>query len=329
MDTKHKTIGLFLLVILFGYWSFKILSPFLNFFLLGLIIAFLFYPLYKKLAKESTQTIGAALVLIIIFLIVVIPSIWLTTTLIVQATNAYQGLQAQGIELTTTSLANKINSMVAIDIGGMLTNLFAHIRDASALSIPSFLSRAGEFFIGIVIFFFVVYYALKEGKDWYAKGMQSIPLRKENKQQLGQEIEQATKALFYGQALTAILIGILCGLLFWLFGIPNAVFWGFIMMIFGFLPLLGAPMIYVPAGIILIMRSHWIAGLSLIALCSVVIFLVDYVIRPKFVSNQAAIHPLTVIVGALGGIYLLGFLGFLIGPLILKIFLTLISFEYE
>ena len=77
------------------------------------------------------------------------------------------------------------------------------------------------------------------------------------------------------------------------------------------------------------LNGRWVAGISIIALCSIVVVVVDNIVRPKFVSNTAQIHPLTVIIGAIGGIAFMGFVGFVMGPLILNIFMTLVTFDYD
>jgi predicted PurR-regulated permease PerM len=329
MEERHKTIVLAVLLLLFAYWSYLLLSPFLSYAILGLLLAFLFQPLYRRMASDLGETFAAALSIIIVLLIIILPSIWIATTLVTQTGNAYQMAIEHGFKFDGSKIATYIQSTTGFDMKAPLTAVFGAGKDAAAAALPKVITITGGVIVGFVVFFFVFYYALKEGREWYVAASNALPIRKNYKKKLQHEIESMTKALFYGQILTALLIGIGTGIIFMLFGIPNAVFWGFLMMILALLPLLGAPIVYVPAGIILMVDNRWVAGISVIILCTLVVFLIEYIVRPKFVSRTSEVHPLTVIIGALGGIYLLGFVGFLIGPLILGIFFTLLGFDYS
>jgi predicted PurR-regulated permease PerM len=326
MEDKYKTIVLVILLLLFAYWSYLLLSPFLSYLILGVLLAFLFRPMHERLTKHMGETPAAILSILLVLLIIILPSVWITATLVTQATSAYQLAIDQGFG--ATAALQSVQSWVGFDITSQYAAMLEASKGAAAAAIPKVLTVTSNVLIGMVVFFFVFYYGLKDGRDWYMAASNALPIRKNYKRKLQHEIESMTKALFYGQILTALLIGIGTGVIFVLFNISNAVFWGFLMMILALLPLLGAPIVYIPAGIILMMNGRWIAGIGVIVLCTLVIFFIEYIVRPKFVSRTSQIHPLVVIIGALGGIYLLGFVGFLIGPLILGIFLTLLSFDY-
>lgn len=320
MEEKLKLVILGLLLLGLGYMSYKIVFPFFAYIILGLLLAFLFFPLYSMAKRDTNETFAAILSIVTVLLLIILPSVWVTTNLITQATSAYQTVNERGI--TITLIASYIPGVEAEDILGVIPS-----TDTLVAKIPDLITGTGEFFLGLVILFIVMYYALKEGDAWYATAIRALPIKQHQKHRLRDEIKDMTKALFYGQVLTALLIGVLCGVVFWMFGLPDPVFWGFVMMLFAFLPLLGAPIVYIPAGIILIINDAVLEGIGVIALCTLVIFFAEYIVRPKFVSSSTELHPLTVIIGAIGGIYALGFVGFLIGPLILGIFITVLSFE--
>jgi predicted PurR-regulated permease PerM len=329
MQDKHRPVALFILVLLFGYWSFRIVAPYLQYILLGLLLAFLCYPVYKRMIPRMNASLSAVLIMIAVLLVVILPSIWLTQSLIAQATTTYESLQASGTRLNSSDIAASINAYTGFVSDDLIANALEDARNTLRTAIPHLLSRAGEILIGLALVFIVMYFALKEGRSWIDRLSGWVPIRKSYKVRLQRDIEGATRALFFGQVLVSVLIGILCGSIFAAFGVSNAIFWGFVMMICAFLPLLGAPMVYVPAGIILAINDRWIAAISIVALCTIIVLVMDNIVRPKIVSRQAEIHPLTVIIGAIGGLYLLGFLGFILGPLILNIFMTLLSFDYD
>lgn len=326
MEEKHKNVLLLAMLILFGYWSFLLLRPFIGFLLLGVILAFLFYPLYRKFSKDFGDTGAAVLSVIIVVLLIIIPSFWLAANLVGQANNAYQMVVDRG--MSASSIFGTLQDWTSFDITPYLEDAVQTGKDAVTAAIPGLISSTSNFIIGILLFFFVFYYSLKDGREWYLHASNALPIKRSYKRRLQSDLESMTRSLFYGQILTAALIGVGCGIIFFAFGVPNAVFWGFVMMVLAFLPLLGAPIVYAPAGIILMLQDKWVQGIGIIIMCTLIIFLIEYIIRPKFVSKTSQLHPLIVIIGALGGIYILGFVGFLVGPLILGIFVTLLGFDY-
>jgi predicted PurR-regulated permease PerM len=129
--------------------------------------------------------------------------------------------------------------------------------------------------------------------------------------------------------MTAIIQGLLGALALMIFGVSNWVFWGVIMIIMAFLPLLGTPIIWGPAGIGLIMEGHTGRGIGLLIVGATIVMNVDNFIRPRLVSGRTKVHPVLILIGVLGGLQIFGFIGMLVGPLILALMVALIKFYEE
>jgi len=129
----------------------------------------------------------------------------------------------------------------------------------------------------------------------------------------------------YGGVVIALLQGILGGILFWIIGIPSPVFWGAIMAFLAIIPVVGAFIVYVPAGIILVLSGSVAKGIIVILVGSLVISQVDNVIRPYLISGRTSLHPLLLFFTILGGIALFGLLGLIIGPMIAAGFTILLQ----
>lgn len=327
MVEKHRVIVMFLFVLLLGYLSFRILSPFLSFIIFGLLLAFMVHPVYAVLVRRMRPTFAALLVLCITLLVIIIPSIFILTDLVSQANSAYAFVREQSSSFNQTGFMIAINEFFETDVGNILSSMFSHVKSVVSSSIPRILSRTGSTLLGVLLMFLVMYYALKEGPLWYKRASALLPVRRSHRRRLDDELYRMTKALFYGQILTSALTGVVCGVIFLLFGVKSPVFWGFMMAVFAFLPFLGTPLIYVPAGLLMIMNDAWFAGISIIVLCTAVVFFFDYIFRPRIVNRGASIHPLTIIIGAIGGAIVFGFAGFLLGPLVLNLLMLLLRFE--
>ena len=124
--------------------------------------------------------------------------------------------------------------------------------------------------------------------------------------------------------------GILGGILFFIVGIPSAIFWGAVMAFLSIIPFIGAFIVYIPAGIILIIGGHYVAGLIVITVGVLVISQIDNILRPYLISGKTHIHPLLLFFTIMGGIYLFGLLGIVLGPMIAAIFVTILTiFEFK
>ena len=125
--------------------------------------------------------------------------------------------------------------------------------------------------------------------------------------------------------------GLLGGLAFWVLGIDAAIFWGIVMTVLSLLPAIGAALIWIPAAIILLATGSYVKGLiALVLLGTFVISLVDNFLRPILVSRDTEMPDYLVLIATLGGLTAFGISGFVIGPVIASLFLTVwLMFEDE
>ena len=100
------------------------------------------------------------------------------------------------------------------------------------------------------------------------------------------------------------------------------------MTIMAFLPVLGTPIIWVPAAVGQILDGNTAHGIGLLIYGSILVINVDNIIRPRLVSGRTKVHPLLILIGVLGGLKIFGFIGMLLGPLILALLVALVRF-YE
>lgn len=331
MEGRFQLIALYILLIGFGFLSYLLLAPFFGYLVMGLLFAFLLRPLYRTLERAFLPGAAAGIIILLVLVLIIIPSIWFGAQLVGQATNAYRAVQERGIDVADeSSVIAYLNSLVpTIDLTATLTDVLRQGRETIKASIPGLITGAGIFLLGLFLMFLVMYYALKDGDGWMDQCLRALPLRAAHRARLREQIALETRALLYGQIVTVILVGLVTGIAFWLAAIPNAVFWAFVAVVVGLIPILGAPVVYVPGGLWLLAQGRWLAGVIVIGACVGGQVLIEQVLRPKMVASAAKTHPVTVILGAIGGIILFGFVGFVLGPLILSIFFTLLSVDYD
>jgi predicted PurR-regulated permease PerM len=94
------------------------------------------------------------------------------------------------------------------------------------------------------------------------------------------------------------------------------------MAVLSIIPGVGTALIWIPGCIFLAVTGHFWAAILLAAWCAVVVGTVDNVLRPILVGRDTKMPDLLVFLGTLGGLLLFGAVGFIIGPIIAALFLT-------
>src|SRR6266704_2868722 len=211
---------------------------------------------------------------------------------------------------------------------GMLSSGIEQIRRSIVGLAPDILGSIGELMVGLFIMFFVMYYGFRDGEGFIKRIRDLLPLEPALKESLFYEVRTITQAVLYGQVMTALIQGTLGGIGLLIFGISNWLFWGAIMIIMAFLPLLGTPLIWVPAAVSQILDGETARGVGLLIYGSTIVMNIDNVLRPRLMSGRTKVHPVLILVGVLGGLKIFGFIGMLVGPLILAVLVAFIKF-YE
>jgi predicted PurR-regulated permease PerM len=215
-----------------------------------------------------------------------------------------------------------------VDLHLYKNELISQVRGFLVKAAPNVLGSVSGLLLGLFIMFFVMFYSFQEGRKSFEHLHALIPLAPNLKDKLFDEIKSVTWAVVYGQIMTAIIQGGLGGVGFLIFGVPNPILWGSVMVILSFLPILGTALIWVPAGIYLIASGAALRGIGLLIYGGVLVANVDNFLKPRLIAGKSNIHPVVVLLGVLGGLKVFGFIGLFAGPLILALLIALLRF-YE
>jgi predicted PurR-regulated permease PerM len=133
----------------------------------------------------------------------------------------------------------------------------------------------------------------------------------------------------YGGILVALLQGFLGGFAFWFFGLSSPVFWGTVMALLSFLPVVGPFLVWGPVVAYFFFQGTYLKGIILLAWGGAVVGLSDNFLRPIFISKRTKLHTMLMFFGVLGGLKSFGFLGLVVGPLIVTICITMLDIYSE
>jgi len=321
IDTNHQRAAL--LVLLLGIGLVIALAPYATG-LIGIPVLYaVFAPVHVWLSLRVRPKIAASLVVVLALFLIVVPGV------------SFAGLivnQAQ--QITGSVVRNPILGRIAqlelggIDIGPRIAELGAKIVGWLGSSAFGLIGTATRLALNLTISLFGLFYLLLQpGETWEAV-RPYIPFSAKNTEKLRQRFRDVTTSTIIGTGLTAAAQGAILGLAFWIVGLPNALFWGVVTMVFGILPIVGSGLVWVPAAIALLVASRP-GPAALIALVGAFVGNVDYILRPMVFRRWANIHPLVTLVGALAGVPFFGILGLLIGPLALSYFFELVKMYRE
>lgn len=304
---------------------FFIFQPYIPFLIMGIIIVMFLHPVNLWIRKKIKNRMVTSLIMTLIaFCVIFVPLVFLGFTLTDQAQNVYEFIATTDTEEFSETISETLG--FEVDIDDYLFPFAIDFRSYVSSQVPNILGFASEIFIKIFLMFFVIYYAFKEGDKLLRSLLKSLPFNKSQNKQLISRTREVVFGVLYGQFLIALIQGILGAFGFWLFGLPNIVFWGFIMAVLSFIPVVGPFVVLLPATIYLMATGSVISGLLFLGYATFVVMNADNVLRSKLIGTKSNMHPLIVLLGILGGISLFGIIGFILGPIALALAVLIIEF---
>lgn len=326
--------------------AFLIIRPFLIAIISAMVLAYLFYPVYKWLAHHiprplPKEPLASALTCLLIILIVVIPLVAITTVLTAELRSGYVYLQevvnlpGYGIDLQSISGARApaypgIPSFGVPFIDNLGLNI-SQLRDpiinfaGQVINwIQGILVKIPTLVFSIFITIFSVYFFLKSANNMMRFITNSFPLPRGKYKEIFTRFDDLSRGMINGQIVVGMIQGVLAWAGFIILGVPSPVLWGVLTAMISVIPLLGAALVWFPIAVYLVViglvaGAGWWKGVALLVYGSLVISTIDNVLKPKIVGERARIHPLVIFFGILGGIQLIGIPGILIGPLVLTL----------
>lgn len=180
-----------------------------------------------------------------------------------------------------------------------------------------------EFFLQLFVLLYALFFFLVDGRDILRRVLIYVPLTSEQESRLLERFLSVSRATLKGSILIGLVQGGLAGAAFWVAGVPGPALWGTVMVVFSIIPAIGAAFIWIPAVIYLFASGETAAAVGLLAWCGTVVSLVDNFLRPRLVGRDAKMSDLLILLSTLGGIVLFGAVGFIVGPIVAALFVTI------
>lgn len=335
MQQKLETTTFLFFLLLVSVGFLLILKPFFGTIFWACAIAVIFYPLQQRLQKalKGRTNISALLTLCACILIVILPVIFLATSVVKEGADMYQRLQsgeinpAQQIEKIRTAFPGLQTTFekFGVDIVKLKETAMSFAMSSGKLLAQQALSFGQNTFklvLNICLMLYLTFFLLRDGTRLLELLIRALPLGDARERLLFAKFGEVTRATIKGNLVVAIVQGSLGGFIFWILGIPGALLWGLLMAVASLIPAVGPALIWLPVSIYLAAVGDTTSAIILVAFGVGIIGLVDNILRPILVGRDTKLPDYIVLLSTLGGLGLFGINGFVIGPLVAALFIA-------
>lgn len=293
------------------------------------------WPLYERLLRwlRGRATLAAVATLTVVVLIVVVPTLGFLGIVVSQAVDVSQDVgpwvrdhadvwpdlqeRARAVPLVGPLIPEQ--EQIVSTLSGAVTRVGSFLID----SLASATRGTAIFFLQLFIMLYAMFFFLIDGPKLMERILFLTPLTAKDEKRLLERFVSVTRATLKGSLVVALIQGGLAGLGFLVFGIGSAAFWGTVMGVLSVIPAVGAGLVWAPAVVFLMIGGRVGAAIGLAIWCAAVVGTVDNFLRPRLIGRDTKMSDLLILLSTFGGLSLFGIVGFLLGPIIGALFVTL------
>lgn len=299
------------------------------------VFAILFTPLYRRLlsAFRGSAAIASFVAILAVLLLVILPLVGIGVAVTSEAVVLYDGISNGDIDVTAPvemveswlPRANRFLDAVNLDLDRVRESI-----SNAAVSVSQFVAAQaiaiGQSTVQTLVLFlltlYLLFFFLRDGDRIIESLIRALPLGDPRERRLFHRFAEMTRATIKGTLVVGIVQGTLGGLAFLILGLHAPVLWGVVMAILSMLPAVGSFLVWGPAAIYLLATGSIAKGIILIILGGLLIGTIDNVLRPLLVGRDTHLPDYIILLSTLGGIVVFGLSGFVIGPIIAGLFVT-------
>lgn len=313
----------------------KLAKPFFYPIVWAAIIAAVTHPIYKKLqAKIKHPNLSAFLMLAIVVVTVLVP---LTLLLLISTKEVFSVVESisqnrDSIITTTKEMLHTVESnplIARLHINISEETVIRHIAEAKTYFLNWSLSAVTDvsknFLLGVVMFVIMIYtlfFFIRDGERWLRKCMWLSPFDDKYEERMFEKFTLTASSALKSTVVVGGIQGTLGGILFASVGVGEPLIGGLIMGFAAMIPGFGTALVWLPTGLGFLLMGHTWQGIVVLLVGLCVISVADNILLPMLVGKETHMHPLFVLFSILGGIVAFGFSGFVIGPIIVALFLA-------
>lgn len=316
-----QTVFAWALVAVLTVIAWLLVQPFLSWLLATGLLAFLFFPLHRRLEDRIDPRLSAGFLSVFVVLVVVVPAVLGGAAALATGVDLLEVVsEAQGLQQLERFISRSTGVSIGIQsaIGWIAERLGSYLGDHAT----TILSAGLHAVLGFLLLVFVFYYLLKDGRAFvrWLKGM--TPLAPDVRDELFASVNDMAWAVLKGHILVAIVQGFVAGISLVVVGVPDALVLTVAMMVLAIVPIVGVAPILGGAVVYLLLSGQIPSAVFVVVWGLTAVALTDDYLRAWIIDRESEMHPAVIFVGVLGGTYLLGAVGLFVGPILVGLFRT-------
>jgi len=330
MESKKLEIVIFsTLFIGISTLIFFVFRPFIYIIVLAAVLSVIFYPLYVKFIKISfgNKNIAASLMLILALVFLIVPILFFGLQISGQAQNFFslgqidQSQYMQIVQQNVDSFIQHIVPSFSFNVSDFVNKILVYVSS----NLAGFLSQTTYIFFQILFLLFTLFFLLRDGEKMLDVLISLSPFSKEQNKEVADSVYRTINSVIRETLFVGFIRFALISLAFYFFNIPDALLWGTIGGIIGMVPGLGTPFVIIPTVLYLFFFANIYTAIAMALFGILLSVFVDNMLSAYFFGKGLDVPPFFILFAILGGIIFFGPLGFIFGPIILSLFISLID----
>lgn len=331
---RFARVLFYAVVFVIGYLTFQIVGPFLAPLAWAAVFAMVLHPLQSRLALRLRRPSAAAsLTTILAAVLIVGPAVSVLAILATEVTGVIQRIQdgafsipsSPEIEVWYAKLRQQTLLPLPAEIGTTLTDSVRVVATYIASKAGAILQNVAGLFFQLFVMLFALFFCLRDGGRMVDAIRALLPFEPARRERIITQTYDLVVATVGSTFAVAIVQGTLTGLTLGALGFHAPVFWGVITAFFSLVPAVGSGLVWGPAAVYLFATGDIVRGVILAGVGAGVISMADNVLRPLLLSGRTSMHGLLVFISLMGGVVAFGFIGLVVGPVIMAAFETLLG----
>jgi len=300
----------------------------------SVVVSIIFYPVYEKfLLMTNKKSLSSILSLILILLLVIMPSIAILgligneLIIFINSSENYS-FERYAEMIPDESIINELIGWSGLNISQLLDKADDFLITASKIfykSISTISANVISFFVSLFIFIYLTFFFLKDGEKILQNCMDAFPMKNEDESYLLNVFQKTTRATIKGTVIVALAQGFLGYLTLILIEIDGALIWGFVMALLSIIPAVGTILVWLPIALVLFLNGEVMDASLLIFSGIFIIGMIDNLLRPILIGKETKIPDYLILLTTIGGISIFGITGFIVGPIIASLFISVWS----
>lgn len=323
-----------LLMAVVAYGCYLVVAPFLTAIIIAAVLAVATWPIFDKLlaATRRRSTPAAVIMVLGIVVVVLIP---MSFILIAAAQQLPKGIAAvigwvkdpapilEGIAAIPYAgpwLHDQV--LHAIDPATFSQTVQKLLEPMTSLVVNSAVSASNGLF-QLALVTFIAFFFYRDG-PWFADRIRALIERVSGgiASEISGILINTTRSVVNGIVGTAIAQGLVAGIGFWIADVPGVLLWSAAVCLLSVVPI-GPPLVWIPAAVWLYAQGDIGMAVFMIIWGTAAVSSVDNVVKPLLISRGSTLPLALIFLGVFGGVIAFGFLGLILGPVLLAIGISL------